>query len=756
MMPARASAGNDVPSSLFETGNLRSRSVNITVFCVRRAVDRQFTAVSSFCHPRAALPIWFWGYIKPAPKRAHLGAFALPERQDFIPSPQYTIMRRLVGAIALLFIAFLLVLFIPLPAIPSQLAQESASAKLGFGIKSAEIADSDGSGVALLRLYLVSDGARNLSAFCSSRPLQNNILLLSFPSAPGVDESLPVKISAALMKSGLSSRAASIADALSSENTLIIASTGAIPIPLLQNASALEHQNTRVIVLEALSGKTIDENGNLAQLNTSLPKNFVLVHLSPSNEESAVAEVARRAIFLPGLESVRASYLPGNITLVVPLNESSAYCRAVCEAGGGRYRFSDSGLLSASPGTLMGPARLAAGQDGIYEFSLPNGEEVGRNLKFFALAILPEGESFRREIAGGEIKQGWASRFQLNFSRGGKYAVRVIDQFGRVHASAFVSVPALSVTPVSFEGSRYEFLALLDGVPVEGAISARLDNGSPKNYSVHEGKLVIWSAPSSGNHTFGFEFSGSRADYQFISSPSGMGALIDTYLRFGVPAAIFVLAVFLLLRAGRRAKYSITFPEVALFDPDVVNVSAEEVVSAYTRADRKFGGFSLPCYPSEIADGLLQEKNRRNAMPINAHSVLRILRKLSAQGVFAEHEGAFIPTSKMGGFSAQELHMLRIMHECMLEQGLRFSRKPIITVKKGELELALFRGKKSLLSGIGKACRAVVFESKEALEKFQEELAVPGFENNRIRLALGNDLLVFVVASRGSLGGILP
>jgi hypothetical protein len=188
----------------------------------------------------------------------------------------------------------------------------------------------------------------------------------------------------------------------------------------------------------------------------------------------------------------------------------------------------------------------------------------------------------------------------------------------------------------------------------------------------------------------------------------------------------------------------------------VVGVSASEIAFAYACADKKFGGFSLPCYSQEIAAGLCREKNGRDALPINAHSVLRILRKLSSAGVFAEHEGAFIPKAKMGGFSARELLMLRTIHECMLERGLRFSRKPIITVKKGELELALFRGRKSLLSGIGKACRAIIFESKEELEKFIEELAAPDFENSRIRLALDNDLLVFVVASRGGLGGILP
>ncbi len=667
-------------------------------------------------------------------------------------------MRRLVGAIALLIIAFFLVLLIPFPGAPHAPSQANASAQAGFGIRSAEIADAgaNASRVAVLRLYLFSDSARNMSAFCSPLPLQNNILLLSFPSAPGVNARLPSDLSAALLKSGLSSRAASLQDALSSENTLIISPTGAIPLPLLQNASALEAKNTRVLVLEALSGKTIDENGNLAPLNRSLPESIGLVRISPLAEAGALAEAARRAVFPSGAASAPFQSLPGNITVGVPQNGSAAYCRAICEQGEGRYRFSDSGRLEPPPGGLMGPSRLAAGQAGIYEFSLPDGKEVGRNLRFFAVAYLAEGEQFRQEIAGGKIKQGWASRFPLNFTRGGRYVVRVMDQFARVHASAFVLVPELSIVPVSADGTRYEFLAFLDGAAAEGAISARLDNGSPKNYSAHEGRLVIWSAPPPGSHSLSFEFSGSRTDYSFVSQQSGVGALIGTYLRFGVPAAIFALTVFLLLRAGGRTSYSITFPEAAPSGSEVVTVSSGDIVSAYCRTDRKFGGFSLPCYPQEIAAELLHDKNGNGALPINAHSVLRILRKLSSEGVFSEREGAFIPSGKMGGFSARELLMLRTIHECMLERGLRFSRKGTIAVKKGELELSLFMGRKSLLSGIGKPCRAVAFESKEELEAFAEETASPGPENSRIRLALGNDKLVFVVASRGGLGGILP
>jgi hypothetical protein len=570
-----------------------------------------------------------------------------------------------------------------------------------------------------------------------------------------VGEGLAQGVSSALLKNGLSSRQASLQDALASENALIISPAGAIPLPLLQNASLLEAQNSRVIVIEALPGKTIGEDGSIAQQNASLPENFELVRLSPQGEGSALPDVALRAIFLPRADVVRVSAQPGNATIVVPVNASAAYCRAVGEMPGGRHRFSDSGKLLSPPGSLAGPQRLAAGKSGIFEFSLPGNEEVGRDLGFFAVAYLPEGEAFREEIAGGVITHGWASRFSMGFARGGQYTVRVMDQFARVHASAFVQVPALSVVPASSDGSRYEFLALVDGKPVEGAMSAQLDNGTPKNYSVREGRLIVWSAPQPGSHTMEFEHSGLLATYHFVSRPSGMVALADTYLRFGVPAAMFVLAVFLLLRAGRKAKYSITFPEAAPADPCVLEVTGQDMLFAWAAADRKFGGFCLPCYPHEIAAGLLAGKGG-HSKPANAHSVLRILRRLSEQGVFAEHEGAFIPKAKMGGFSARELLMLRTIHECMLERGLRFSRKPVIALEKGGLELALFRGRESALSGIGKACRALVFESKDGIAGFEKELSAPGAVNSRIRLALCNDKLLLVAAARGDLWRILP
>jgi hypothetical protein len=49
-----------------------------------------------------------------------------------------------------------------------------------------------------------------------------------------------------------------------------------------------------------------------------------------------------------------------------------------------------------------------------------------------------------------------------------------------------------------------------------------------------------------------------------------------------------------------------------------------------------------------------------------------------------------------------------------------------------------------------------VFESEEEIRAFHGELSVPLPENNRIRLALENDKVIFVPATRAGLLGILP
>jgi len=114
----------------------------------------------------------------------------MPLGHHFIPSLRNSLMRRVVGAIALLFIGFSSHLVHPfsLQARPWQ-AAANESVQLWFRIKSAEISDAGANApqVAVLRACTLSRTVRaTCQLICSPLPIQNNILILSFPSAPGV------------------------------------------------------------------------------------------------------------------------------------------------------------------------------------------------------------------------------------------------------------------------------------------------------------------------------------------------------------------------------------------------------------------------------------------------------------------------------------------------------------------------------------------------------------------------------------------
>ena len=370
-----------------------------------------------------------------------------------------------------------------------------------------------------------------------------------------------------------------------------------------------------------------------------------------------------------------------------------------------------------------------------------------------AVQFSGQNEFARREIAGGEIKGGFASRFALNFSSGGKYVVRIMDQFGRKHAAAYVEVAGLAVQPVLQQGNRYEYDVEFGGGKTNGAIKVWIDDGEAKEYYATDGRLVVWAAPKPGSHVMNFEYQGLRAQSGFVAAGSG---LADTYVRLGIPAAIFLFAVYFLLRAGRKAKYSITFPHFAERVPKVIRTDETELVAAWGRADAKRGGHLLPSYPEEMASALAEMKGGKGKAEISGHSMLRVLRKLSKEGKFSECSGAFIPASELGGFVPNELSALSLLHDLLLERGIPFRRERKIAAKRYELEMILFSGKKSVLDGIGKPRRAIVFCSRRELEQFEESLNGNEREDVRIKLAIANCKVLLVPALKADIEAMLP
>jgi hypothetical protein len=661
-------------------------------------------------------------------------------------------MRKSVGIALLVLLA--VGLFFVLPQNESRNAGSISNveaAPLSFGIYSAEIADSSGENAAVLRLFRF--GGENESAitvFCSEKPLQRNVLLLQTASAPGVGRELAAKIGSELAKCGFSSRNASAEDALSSENSLVIAAAGATPQALVENKEVLAEKNDRVIVVESLSRRVIDESGKLLPANGST--GFEIVMLEPGKEGAAALEAARRAIFSNGSGSARIGNSQGNFTIAVAANASLLYCRAIYLSNASVCRVADTGALSKPEGKLEGPAIINEGSNAAFEFSLANGSELGRDLKFYALLYRGREKIARQEIAGGKINEGWASVFAMNVTQGGKYVLRVEDQFGRVHAAAYFEALWLDVAPVSQSGNRYEFYAKVGDEPINGMVDAWIDDGEKKQFYASSGTLVVWASPAAGNRVMHFGYSGMENSYQFTAKGGG---IVDAYIRLGVPALAFLLAVYFLLRAGRKVKYTITFPQFARQVPKIVLTDAQQLKQAWRFADRRIGGYQLAIQPEEMADALVKQMGLKETR-INAYSVQRALRELAKNGEFSEDDGLFAPKEALDGFSIAELRVLRLLHDLMLERGLKFEKKKRLKLAGSGLELVLFEGKGSVLENIGKKRRAIVFESRESLEEFEDSLEEPEKDGIRIKLALSNGKILFVAATRNEVEPILP
>ncbi len=358
-------------------------------------------------------------------------------------------MRRWVWAA--LFAIALVLLFFLYPSSEQKEQQPGAPPDLGpvhFSIRTAELADSSSSQMAVMRLSLSSEGREGqIRAWCSPNTVQRSVLLLEHPAVPGADATLEEKIGKELGRCGLSFRKAGVPEALSASDSVIISTAGAVPLELLENAKNLSAANNRVIVLELLPGRAIDRKGKITPANKS--NAIETIGMSVGNASSGANEAALRALFPRG--ALKFEALEGASTIAIAASSNRTSCRVVYLGEDGSCRFVDTGELVPPPGTLSGRGGISAGGNAVLEFSLLGKGEVGRNLEFYASVDGEGGEISRQEVGGGNISEGWASRFAVQLPQGGDYVVRVFDQFGRQHAAFLDIAPTLEAPIIIIE-----------------------------------------------------------------------------------------------------------------------------------------------------------------------------------------------------------------------------------------------------------------------------------------------------------------
>ena len=670
-------------------------------------------------------------------------------------------MRKLVGFALIAIAALLLLLLIPSHA--SQTAASTAPAQgsnapgaFSLGIYSSEISDSGNGTVAVLQMFSGGATGGKAFAYCSDAPIADSILILDHPAVPGLPGGMPAQIARGLERCGFSYDYASPGDALGWENAVIIAPTGALPLSLENKSAVLSQRNLRLIVAESLPGRTISQDGAMGR-QTAPPAEYESVAVEPSQESLAVEGIVKSALASGKAAQVEVPKGGGNLTIAIPIGSGQAqsYCRIYLFSNSS-CRFSDSGKMEKPEGNLSAKATALAGEDVDFEFSLGS-QEGGRRLVLYAVDYSGRTEVARKEVADGMVSSGWAGKFSLVLSGEGRHTIWLLDQFGRRQASAFVDVQGFDAVLANRNGNRLEFATSFGGEPLTGTVWAWIDGGEKKAFQSANGTLAIWASPAPGTRTLHLSYLGMIVERQFVFEESTLG----NYLRLLVPALLFLLAVFLLLRAGSRVKYRITFPEFARGGKEEVAVGKNDIAVAWKCADLRLGKHRLMATPDEIGRCLAKNLGKRKeggaeAGAISAQSLQLALHKLSHDGFFLESEGMFIPAKEAGGFSAEQCRALRLVHDLLLERGVAFARKKTVPAKKLGLELAIFTGEKSILAGIGKCRRIVLFVSGLELAEFRKTLEKTGEEAVRIKIAEQNGKVVFAVAERKALEAILP
>lgn len=667
-------------------------------------------------------------------------------------------MRKLVG-VALAAAAILVLLLIIPPAANPAAAKQAAAregglpAPFSLGIYSSEISDSGNGTVAVLQMFATGGSDEKVFAYCSDLPLADSILILDHPAVPGMPYGFPAQIARAVEKCGFSYNVVAPKDALSWENAIIMAPTGAFPQSLGNESARMEDRNLRLIVAESLPGRTVSQNGTIGRQEQP-PADYERVEIAPSQESAAISGMAEASLASRKAAPVEVIGRGGNLTAAIPVGSGQAigYCR-IYQFSNSSCRFSDSGKITKPKGALHAKAVALAGEDVDFEFSLGN-QEGGRRLVLYAVDYSGRNEAARKEVADGVVSSGWAGRFSLKLAGEGRHTIWLVDQFGRRHASAFVDVQGFSAELSKRSGNRLEFIAAFGGEPLTGTVVAWIDNGEKKQFRSNNGTLAIWASPAPGMRTLHLSYLGIELEKRVVFEESQLG----NYLRLLVPSLLFLLAIFLLLRAGSRVKYRITFPEFAQGGREEIAVGKADLALAWKCADAKLGAHGLMASPDEIGKCLAKSLEKTGAVKagaISSQSLQRALGKLASEGVFLESEGMFIPAKEAGGFSAGQHRCLRLAHDLLLEQGVRFARKKVVPAKKLGLEIAVFTDEKSVLAGIGRLRRIVLFVSESQLASFRKSLCRTSEEAVRVKIAEQNGKVVFTVAERHALEAAL-
>jgi len=354
-----------------------------------------------------------------------------------------------------------------------------------------------------------------------------------------------------------------------------------------------------------------------------------------------------------------------------PFEKGDYYFRILSESeAGGNFsrQLLDLGLLRAVDDKLMIADVSGSSAPLLYSFELY--DELSYPMMFdLSLRFYRDGEIVDT-VPAESISMKTISRESGSVEAelgSGDYVVRLIDQDGKVHASAYTHVSEVDIELIRIAGADHVFLITVDGEPAKSVPVILTANGNAifEMHTDKKGEIRKTFSLAEGTHTFSVEVGGESGMTYYRKGGAGLSGIL--YLVMLVGGAFVVVAIALRSKGGRKWKIKTHLRPAA--NSKTLKISYETFIEIFkrTQEDRAIG---LPISVSDLRIGMHKHTVFKGSPVFLTDSNLyHILDLLVKKGRFLSYRGFFLPTEMTGKKPIEYWVLKRRLSDYFIERG---------------------------------------------------------------------------------------
>ncbi|MBN1169854.1 hypothetical protein JXA56_02425 [Candidatus Micrarchaeota archaeon] len=343
-----------------------------------------------------------------------------------------------------------------------------------------------------------------------------------------------------------------------------------------------------------------------------------------------------------------------------------------------------------------------------YDFSLQfvqNGEQVNT-----VTAKSVTMKTFSRE--GGTVSPDITA---------GSYVVNLIDQSGRVHASAYTSIPEIQIKLIRISNNLHTFKITIDGEPAI-LTSVKLIVNNEEEFGLKtdkEGEVSRMLFLPPGTNSFTTEINGQSDTTYYRKPEAGTDLILYAILLF-----ILLAFVFILIKSKGKKKWKIktyTRPSAAL---KVLRINYDTFIKLFEMT-QEMRAKNLPLSVSDLRMGLRKHATYKGApLFITDSNLYMLLDNLVKKERFLYYSGYFLPKESAGDKPIEYWVIKRRITDYFVEKGeeLRTSKDADFIVRGKLVHIWHDLDIKNLVKLCEKSDNIILFSDDNTMDNFVQGL----------------------------------